>query len=168
MNAELAALILAWVMILLLSLAMAGLMRQVHLLAHPGQHALNVSRLAPGSRSEELTAAIGELSKPSVILFLDSSCRACGWVLPAAGRQADSHSDLGFVAAYKAKANGEGDGRVRVLENQGTVFEMLGISVTPLAAYVSRTGMVVNVDVLGSPEMLRGFIDRAEERSGLR
>jgi hypothetical protein len=166
MSVEATALVLAWVMILLLSLAMAGLMRQVDTLAHPGDHQASVSKLVPGSRFEGLSAALGETSKPSVVVFLDSTCRACGWVLPEVTKQAEAHRDVGFVAAYRAKANGgrAGPGPIRVIEDQATVFRSLGVSVTPLAAYLTPAGTVVNVDVLGSPQMLQGFVDRALER----
>ncbi|HXA61022.1 MAG TPA: hypothetical protein VNW94_17825 [Streptosporangiaceae bacterium] len=144
MSFEMTALLLSWVAILLLSLVVAGLVRQVHALARGPQPAalgLAAGSLAPGF----------ERLGPGLLLFLSADCGACPDVLAAA-------ESLGgpVQAIFSGSALSSG---LPVHAGEQALFEAYKIPATPFAVLVGETGRVRAAEPVGSPAALRELME---------
>jgi hypothetical protein len=162
------ALILAWVVIVLLSLGMAGILRQVQALA--SRRSDGVGGMGPivGTKLRVMDGVVDLDADVSILVFLDTQCESCQWVLPELGERRIHSPQVRIRALYRGLASGEAIGDVDVVDEQDAVFRRLGISATPFAVGVTSSGRVVASDVIGSPAGLHAFLAQATERGNHR
>ena len=166
MSLEMTLIVLAWIAILLLGLAMAGILRQLHGIVSARQPAH--PRMGPlvGKPAPPLERGPRWGPRGSVLLFVDAECVACGQVLPEYGILAHSNRNLQFLSVFREERNGlRVDKPVEVLTQQGEAFERYQVRVTPLAVAVGSDGRVLDSEPIGSVIALRYFVARATERA---
>ncbi len=128
------ALILAWLAIMLLAFAMAGLVRQLHSLVHPPGNLQPQQSVSPG---EALPSAAQQRLglRTGILLFVGRNCTLCTQlandphVLALAER-------LGLVVVTRTKAEDWKTRQIPTIEDASDVFDALGIRLTPFAIAV--------------------------------
>jgi hypothetical protein len=155
------AVILAWVAILILALAMAGVLRQVRALA--SGRPVGQQQLGPANGSVAPSIpGLAQLVHPgriTVLLFLDGTCEVCGETLRAADEMAEPRADLvRFVALFAGDAGGASLRHAELLEHSNQVFARYGVPLVPFAVAVAADGRVVDSGAVGSPTLLREFV----------
>jgi hypothetical protein len=168
MSFETTVLLLTWVAILLLGLAVAGLLRQVHLLAKgqaAGLPAFGPPNQLPAPALDDARHA-AEWPKPAVLLFADRDCSVCELVLPEYSLLAKKHSaQLEFIAVFGSSLPNGADlqmnGHVKYVVNARRAFQRYRISVTPFATFVNARGYVERSGPVGSEELLTAFVGTA-------
>lgn len=166
MSFETTAILLSWVAILILALALAGLMRQFHLWAEGQRPEPLALGPAIGSTVPEAGDLGARSGRPTLLLFVNDTCRGCERLLPALPQVARDHDDVRLVAMFPKAANGHRDlAGVHVVERQAHVFEREGISVTPFGVALSPEAKVLDRAPLGSMTSLSRFISKNFPRS---
>ncbi|WP_199485339.1 hypothetical protein [Actinomadura craniellae] len=150
MSFQISALLLSWTAILLLSLVVAGLVRQVHALGSGGRPA---TLGPPPGGSAPAFDRLG----PGLLLFLDADCGSCPEVLAAAERI--DGTPVRAIFAGPAPVAG-----IPVLAGEPELFDAYRIPATPFAVVVGGTGRVLGAEPVGSPAALRSFLDRVRAR----
>jgi hypothetical protein len=148
MSFEMTALLLSWVAILLLSLVVAGLVRQVHALGQgprPTAVGLSAGSQAPGF----------DRFGPALLLFLSADCSACPEVLAAAESLTGSEGQAVHALFAGAALPSEG---VTVHPDEPALFEAYKIPATPFAVVVGESGRVTVSEPVGSPGALRELL----------
>lgn len=155
MSFEGTALLLAWIAIMLLSFAMAGLLRQIQVLRMgmrgPG-------RLGPALGARPLASLPGgrPWSRRTVMLFLDRRCETCTELLPQAEAMVAPGMDV--VAVYAADGDGFTNGALTVLSNEAELFERFRITVTPFAVVLDESGSVSVAEPIPSVARFRALV----------
>ena len=163
MTFQTTALILAWLAIALLGLALAGVVRQLHLLAGGvARPRLDVGP-AVGSSAPPLNGD-GRWSRPTALLFVERGCPPCEAVLPEFARLAGEARDVDFAVVASGNATDLHDAQVRMLANQRDAFERFRIPATPYAVVVGAEGTVVSAGPAGSRSALHHIVTAAMER----
>ena len=149
------ALVLAWVAILLLTLAVAGLMRQVHLLLT--ERAADGAPVPERPGAPQLPAELVTTGAERLVLFASTSCVACSEVLPVLVDhcRGDGRSCLVVTAAAR---HPDWPDELVYRENAADLFEHFGIVATPHALRIVGTTVIASAPV-GSPAALRALID---------
>jgi hypothetical protein len=155
-----AAILFAWAAILILGMAVAGLLRQVRLLAATGrlgprvQVGPIVGVPAPPLSNDE------DLHGPALILFAARNCRGCAEVVPAFAD--GGKRDVERLVIYAEEQPGYLP--VRTLGNQQRTFDRWNVSVTPFLAAIDSDLRVVAASPVGSPEVLERVMQSFETR----
>lgn len=165
MDFDTSAVVLAWGAIVLLSFAMAGILRQMQILAARGTEGSVVSGPVIGTKLRVLDGVVDADADVSILLFLDAACESCGWLLPHLRDSKVEGRDVKVRALYRGEAPDANSASVEIIDEQDEVFRRLGISATPFAVGVTSSGRVVASDVIGSPATLQAFFAQAIERS---
>lgn len=156
MSADAAGLLLAWVAILILTLALAGVIRQLRTM----QQSLGYRRPVQGPDMESVDfSALGE--DVSVVVFVSDTCATCQEILAWSGRNraAIAASQVAFVAREPTS----GPDQDMVIVNR-TLFDMAGVRVTPLGVRVAtEAGNGAEVAPLGSLERFKAFVGLSEK-----
>jgi thiol-disulfide isomerase/thioredoxin len=160
MNAEVSALLLAWIAILILSLAVAGLRRQMQLLPASRERIGSMGPVggapAPGLH-DDLAANPGT----KLLLFVNSTCPPCQTVLEEADLLAATADQLLFFAVFEGTSNGYRSNRVHVIGDAASAFSDFNIPVRPFAVVVDPLGRVVKSTPIGSREALGRIVSEA-------
>lgn len=159
MSAVTAGLILAWVAIVLLTFANAGLLRQIAFLrasmdSRPG------SPVAVGTDVPELARLQDLEGKPSVFIFAREGCPGCE-LLASELRMQDAIRDVGFLFEAEIPANVAANA-TPAWGMQSSVFEEYGVKLTPFAVLV-RNGAIVDAKPAGSVERIVQLLDAGQE-----
>ena len=143
------ALVLAWVAIVLLTLAVAGLMRQVHLLlTERAADGAPASMQPPRTLPADLVAG-GD----GLVLFASTACVACSEIMPAlVAYHRDGRGSCTVVTA--AERHADWPDALTYRENAADLFEQFGVVATPHALKVVG-GTVVDAAPVGSVAALR-------------
>jgi hypothetical protein len=152
MSFEMSALLLSWVAILLLSLVVAGLVRQVHALGQgprPTALGLAAGSLAPGF----------ERFGPGLLLFLSADCGACPDVLAAAESLSTSEPVHALFSGAALSCD-----RVSGHPQESALFEAYKIPATPFAVIVGESGRVTVSEPVGSAGALRELLELEASR----
>lgn len=165
MDFDSAAIVLAWVAIALLAFAMAGMLRQVQILTTRNENSGGALGPAVGTKLRVTDGVVDTEANLSILLFLDTNCEACGWVLPQVADSVVRDGAASVRALYKGAVSNGKEASVEIIGEQEDVFRRLGISATPFAVGVTPSGRVVASDVIGSPAGLQAFLALAVERS---
>jgi hypothetical protein len=163
MSFEATALLLAWVMIVILAFAMAGLLRQVHALS-TGRPVRRLGLgLQVGTPAPELSAPTVLAGATTALVFADNACATCEVVLPELARLAKANGDraLRFAAVYRNGKSEIDTPALAVLEGETEAFENYRIPATPFGVVVARDGTVADAQPIGSVEVLHQFVRRA-------
>jgi hypothetical protein len=161
MTFTIAALLVAWSAILILTMALAGVLRQLRTLAATGTLTPRVSVGPPlGAAAPPLPAA-ESLPKPLVLLFADRDCPGCAEVVPAfANGFAPGTSKLVIYSGEATEPVG-----VPVLADQEAAFKLWNIPVTPFCVVVDGRGRVAAAGPVGSRNMLDQLGNVIERRN---
>lgn len=156
------ALILAWVAILVLAFAMAGLLRQVRVLsASPltrEQAGLPVGAPAPPLRSGDAGGRRGG----TIALFLDKACDACTRRFALAEELvAGATGSLHVLALFPEDAGGLHGRRLEVVEHAEEAFTLYKVPATPFGVVIGDDGRIAHAAPLGSDQMLELLITNA-------
>lgn len=159
MTFQTAAILLAWVAIVILGFAMAGLVRQMHVVV-TNQNRVSSARPGPRVGSRVLEAEwLPELG-PAVLLFADSNCAVCERVIPTVvgelPRQQADHIRL----LYRGESSAHANYAIPSLGEQDQAFDYYNVSITPFAVAV-RDGLVVDSGPVGSVHLLHRFVAEA-------
>ncbi|MGH8905701.1 MAG: hypothetical protein ACRD0K_04120 [Egibacteraceae bacterium] len=158
MTVELAAILLSWVAIVLLGLALAGVLRQLHQLRAQLEGAWSSGGPRPGQQLPPELAGAGGL-----LLFASRACGACTQVLPEAARIA-GRAGWSAEVFYRGEPDAVELPGMHVRGAQHALFDALGVTVTPFAV-VASGGRVVAAAPIGSLAALRALASKAEEPS---
>ncbi|XRQ13423.1 hypothetical protein ACN3XK_21815 [Actinomadura welshii] len=151
MSFQNSALLLSWAAILLLSLVVAGLVRQVHAL---GRGAPAGHRTGLGPPPGTAAPAFDRLG-PGLVLFLDRDCGVCTDVLGAAAAL-EGPLDRPLHAVFAGPpADGAPPGARVLADEQDGLFADYGVPATPFAVLIGADGRVRAAEPVGSPEALR-------------
>lgn len=153
MSSLTAAVLLAWVVIVLQAFAIGGLIRQIRILSSRDSTTNSQHRLAEREVPQVVKEQLG-MDLQTIVLGLDANCSSCRdllthwqmpldlavhWVVVARGFE-DEHS---FA---RLKVNG-----VPIVNDmRGEVFRALGIRATPMAMLVSQSGQILDASAVGS------------------
>ena len=155
-----AALVLAWVAIVLLALGLSGLMRQLHALQAHGLPRAQRVGLPPGTPLPEwMRQLVGDGSRPAVLLFSEAQCESCKAVLPDFQKFAQSmRGDVNVAIVTRGGVPSVTLGpQLRVVES-AEAFSELRVPFVPVAAGVSSDGILIATEAVGSPERLEAFL----------
>lgn len=162
------ALLLAWLAILILALAMAGLLRQLEEIRHQLPRAGR--RLGPALNQPAPSIQGLEIGEPMLLIFADQHCLTCERLLDALEADPDRF-DLNVVALYRRDVMPNRP-RILTLVGQHEAFARFGITLTPFAVLIDALGSVVVADVVDSIEALdrlvQGDPDSIESQSLVR
>ncbi len=153
-----AALVLAWVCLILLVLAMAGMLRQIRELQ------ADVAELTPRGRrpmvGRQLGALAGETS--TVLLMLSPGCGFCEVAYRMVADLAGSHPQTRFEALSYRAADWPTKPSLPVRVDE-RLFAELDVPWAPALLVVDRSGTVVSARPIGSEEALRDQLDELLE-----
>jgi hypothetical protein len=156
------ALLLAWVAIVLLGLAVAGLVRQVHALTTPQSgrpYGPPVGGRAHVPR--RLRGLVEGNDATTVLLFAEAGCESCERVVPRfAAFCATEAGAREHALVYDGAAGAAAGPGLRVLEHQAETFDRLAVPATPFAVSLSPDAVVVAAGPVGSPEALDAYLGR--------
>lgn len=166
MSVEASALLLTWIAIALLAFGMSGLLRQIRAL----QGAQAFRRVTVGPRVGSTAPALEGVNPDwhaAIFLFVDAHCSSCGTALEELNEMAAANRGLAFLAVFKGASNGFRErGGVRILEGQDDAHTRFRIPLTPFAVAVTANGTIADAAAVGSPMLLRVFVDHARTRLG--
>lgn len=153
------ALILAWIVIALLSLALAGVMRQLRVVTQAVERAWLGDGL--GQRVGGRLAVEGldfPTEVPTLLVMADSNCEQCQRLLPHLERLGRSRvGELRLVVAFREDSVPATRG-LHVLTNQRALFGRLGVQMTPFGVLLDSEGRIAAGMPLGSPRRLRDLL----------
>ncbi len=154
MSFETTALLLTWVALALLSLVVAGLVRRVHQLSQ-GPRA-DASGPQPGMPAPALESLSPEPGRATLLLFLSEGCPPCADIFQ------ETQSLIGAPPIRVLYADDAPDAEppenIRILPDQGALFEAYQISATPFGAIVGADGRIRTIEPVGSVGRLYGLI----------
>jgi hypothetical protein len=157
-------LVLAWAAILLLSLAMAGLLRQVQALAAgPSRTVVSGPRLGLAApRLDELGVSRDD---DVVLMFVSSGCSTCSEILSRTDEWHRSAISIRLLVISREEL--AEDALIRVdhvvhFDPLGRIFDDYGIRATPFMVHI-RHGVVVRAERVGSPSLATHFLLEARE-----
>lgn len=157
MDFQSTALLLAWVAIVILSFAVAGLLRQLQLLASADVEAQPARRMGP-----EIGQSMSEENVPGgpgrrLVLFVDDSCVSCrGLITDLSATAVPIQPPVSLVFP-----GGRIDGSPEALptyEHQTTLFDRLHVPVTPFAVVIDEHERVEAAEPVGSANRLRRLL----------
>lgn len=162
MEALTAAVVLAWLLIVLLAFALAGILHQVrHLRGHVVRLLATTTRSATGA-DPQLAAEVLPRSGRSftAILLVDESCPICAEVAPCflelgTAREASATDFVLLSRDESTKFAGSGD--VRYVKDSGT-FHQLDPGWRPALVVIDRKGKVLAAEPAGSPKALSALL----------
>lgn len=163
MSLEVTALVLAWLAITLLALAMSGILRQVRALSIAVAGTLPRMRgPMPGIYVADVPGLVDDDARASILLFVGGGCSGCDAVLPTFLASADvANHRADHVLVCSGEPLAQPNGKVRVLSRRIDAFEALQVPATPYAVLIDERGVVASASPVGSPQMLREWLDAA-------
>jgi len=159
MSVEATALLLAWVAILILAFALAGLLRQLHVLrAQVRDPSARTGPLLPGTAVAALLPLSGE--RPAAVMFVDRGCATCTHLLSEFEQAARTRMREGaqLLVLFPDSANGFRSEAAAVHHDQAEVFRELKITLLPYGLITDAQGRVVAAQPLASPADLRRLL----------
>jgi hypothetical protein len=168
MNVSDAALLLAWVAIVLLTLGFAGMLNHVHALTVRARGGGDEGeRWSPeavvgfrGPASSAVVAIASSMSAGAVAVFVSPTCATCHRVtrhLADAGipqRLADVDAGLVFVSTGSCRSFDDAVVGALCLEKAGEEHARLGVPASPWVVVLAGDGTVLDSSVASGPEVL--------------
>jgi hypothetical protein len=169
MSFEVSAILLTWVAIALLSLAVAGLLRQVRLLSNQprvGSVQMVSTERGPlaGHDLGSLQQLRSEAGKPSVVLFASGDCQVCSDRFSDLEQVAGREDNIDFRLVVPHQANGFKSSEIVVLENEQELFSRLEIPVTPFGLALGAEGRIVAAGPVGSSAAIGHLVSAVGEK----
>jgi hypothetical protein len=151
------------VALLILSLAVAGLIRQVRFLSR-GVGA-TLTRKSPSTVDGFVGRSIGglpELStsdgRPSVVLFASGDCQICDERFSDLEAIAAIRGEIDFRIVLQGRSNRFNSPHIPVLQDRRDIFSSLGIPVTPFGISVDGEGTISEARPLGSAQAVTDLV----------
>ncbi|MQA15822.1 MAG: hypothetical protein GEV09_17190 [Pseudonocardiaceae bacterium] len=166
MNVTTAALVLAWICLVLLVLAMAGLLRQIRELQ------ADVAGLSPRGRRPVVGRQVSALAgnTRTVLLVLSPGCPFCQVAYRMIAEAAEAHPEIRFEALAFRAAGWDTSPAVPLRVDE-QLFADLDVPWAPALLAVDPSGIVVSARPVGSvdalTEQLRDLLDGAEPLPGV-
>lgn len=161
MSVENSALLLAWIAIAILTLAVAGLRRQIRIVASTGGQQRASVGPPVGTPIPDLVDHLAALRGPKLLLFVDATCSSCIAALELAESLAERHPQISFVAVFEGISNGFKHATMHVIANAGDAFSAFRIPVRPFAVLVDEAGLIVGAQPVGAKQAFRSFVGQA-------
>jgi hypothetical protein len=150
MSFELSAIILAWAAIFLLTLALAGVIRQLRALqAAPVTQATRMRSQLEGRELPLAQVGATDLRDFEVLLFLSARCETCQEAIDWANETALGGHGLVVALLFEGRASAGAKYAGTVVEDAHAVFRAFGVPVTPFGVLIDD-GRVVAASPLGS------------------
>lgn len=151
------AVVVAWLIIAVQTLAIGGLIRQLRILA-----GAMPTQLRAGSVSSAHAPWVGDVT--TMLVFLSAECAACKSLVPVLrGELAARAEREGFkLVAVSPGEVGHDLGTVTILENRPDLLNQFSVRVTPFGAVVEPGGRVRSTRAIGSPKQLTELLVEAE------
>jgi len=156
-SAETSALILAWAAIVILTFALAGLLRQVRLLRTAALGRASTAAVGPelGSLAPELAST----DSITAALFLEENCPMCDLVRLRLPRLlAATKQDVRPLFIYPNTLSTVAQPDESVLRDRPELFEKFGVRATPHAVIIDTKSRVLLSQPIGSLEALEEFV----------
>lgn len=157
------ALVLTWVALLLLSLVVAGLVRQVHHLQR--SRSASPDRQLPRGRIGAALPAVADLDMTTtrVLLLLDADCDACATLLDTIGATLSPtviRDDIAVLYADRIDPQAQRLGP-RVVGGAGELFDEVGATVLPYGVALDTDGRVAAAGPVGAVSQLMPLLTTA-------
>lgn len=153
-----AAILLAWVAILVLAISITGLIRQLRILLQDGNANHTRSLGVPMGTRISIPWSPGVTTRG--LVFLDHDCAACIAILPSLNNAHSALSVLGregeLIGVFPG-ARHEGC-TFQTYVDQRDVFERYGVRMTPSAVVESSEGGVLHFALLGGEGALSAYL----------
>jgi hypothetical protein len=162
MTFETSALVLAWVVIALLTLAMGGMLRQVRQLTWQLQGQPRRLRGPLIGSAFPLPRRTSNNGADEYFIFLTSPCRTCEALAPE--MRASILDGVSITTLFRDERPEYDPGGSVVLDHQAALFDSLDISRTPYVVVVDPEQRVVLAQSVGSPASLRQLITSSRRR----
>lgn len=159
MTLEASAFVLTWIAIALLTLAVAGLIRQLRLFSVQTRYSSGQGMVEIGSRVLDLPDDVS--SRLRVLFFSDPACNVCRerlreFVAEVSGVIAVADELLVVVRDRATGAEGrDEEWQPKTLEHRQDLFLQLRVTATPAVAVVSTDGTLLAQSPLGSSAAVR-------------
>lgn len=158
MSVETSALVLAWIAILVLAFAMAGLLRRIELMREdlvvPGHRV----GLPPGTDARGLLPIELDQHLPTLLLFADATCDSCETVLPELSRFAERvDGDAAVLIVSRPPGLRTDCSAVKTVVDDAP-FDDFRITLVPAAAGIGRGGSLITTEPVGSVDRIRAFL----------
>ena len=158
-------LVLAWVAIIILGFAVAGVLRQVQALAagpiQSSQIGPRLGLAAPRLGELDLTRADDDV----VLMFVSSDCATCTRILSAVNAWPKEMMPTRLMLVSKEPLKGDqrlpSNTSVHV-DEAGSLFRDYGIRATPFMVRLKR-GVVIQAERVGSPALAEHFVLQARQ-----
>ncbi len=164
MSFETAALVLAWLVIVVLAFAMAGMLAMIRRLeASQAQLSGSLANAVPGSARAQASARFTPLERPyAFVLTTSASCQACAELMPRFREFVRDHEDAGEFHVLSADSeSGTGQPGLDVTVD-AAAFAALSPGYTPGLVVIDRTGAVVDVGPGGDLASVHRWIERQQ------
>jgi hypothetical protein len=160
MSFETTALLVTWVALTLLALVVAGLVRQVHHLTQGPR----TPEVGPGSglAAPALDRIAPEPGRATLLLFLGEECPACRDVFEEAVGLTEGPPTRALFLTDALDADPPPN--MRVLADQGDLFEAYQVPATPFAVVVGADGRIRTAEPVGSVRALHAIAAEAGGR----
>ncbi len=159
MSMTAAALILAWVAIVLLGFAMAAIMQQVRALAVGPTRMVRLG--PPLGMPAPLLAELGLPNQATALLvFASSSCRVCREAVENLAALQDLAGPQSVLLIFREDAPPETPSIPSIRRNAKALFEMYAVQSTPFVVRV-RDGIIDDASHAGSLSVLRELAARS-------
>lgn len=158
--------VLAWIVILILALALAGLVRRVAEFEGLLRTGSEPHSRPNGYDFSSVSRRLELSSGAKVILFAKSGCISCREVVPrfiAESRAGDLPS---FVLYADEAIPGNVDSYIGYREHSQFAFDEIGVRLTPSLMVVNEDEAVVGLTPIGSSEMLKERMRSIPELGG--
>jgi hypothetical protein len=167
MDALVAAVVLAWLALIVLAFAMAGLLRQLRdIQAGIARPVTQAPGIAPVSREIPESLRPRGTTTYSVVLLVDENCPLCAEVAPVFEQVAAAGSlVLTFVVLGRVRSESyEQDGRIEYVADAGA-YHRLDPGWRPAVLAVDSQGRVVAAEPAGSEEAMRAVLSEIDRRA---
>lgn len=166
MSLEQTGLLLAWLAIVVLAFAMAGLSRQMQAAQLPQAGSASDTSVSIGpaiGTRPRLTLPGGVVwAEPTLLLFLDAQCVSCAALHAELGSLAEAHADVQIVAIYPKEVPTASTGPVAFLREGLDLFDEFSVVATPFGVVTDASGVVISRAPVASRERVEDLIASVE------
>lgn len=160
MDVQAAALILAWVAIIILALAVAGILHRFQgtpasTLSSPEPHRAS---FVTGQRLPQTSQLVVTDTGTHVLLFLSPDCVTCQEVMASASEQMPKMGVAEITACFRSSRTLTAPQNVRVVSGAAEDFDRFGVALTPYAV-VLWNGLVLAHGQVSTGHSLREMVE---------
>lgn len=164
------AVVLAWIALVLIAFALAGLLRRVQSLSDrleggasiAGQHRVSemIGQAAPRLEHRDL-----DTNRSTLLLFSSTSCDVCKERVAELEQIASTTPATKFAVVLPDAANGL-DTTLSVFDGERAAFSAFNVPATPFAVVISKNGRIVDTALVGGVGTLAQLVETASVTEG--